>query len=116
MYLVVIVLNEIEHLETLLQEFKKAGVKGVTIIESAGMGRTLKELDYLQFPLVVGAKSLGRQESLNNKTLFSVVETEAMVERIKRTVRRIVGDLSQPNKGILFVVRLEDVVGLAADE
>ncbi|MBI5956839.1 MAG: hypothetical protein HY871_07535 [Chloroflexi bacterium] len=48
---------------------------------------------------------------MQHNTLFSVVDDEAVIERTIAATQRIVGDLSQPNTGILFVLPVSRVVG-----
>jgi hypothetical protein len=44
--------------------------------------------------------------------LFSVVETDQIVNKLLENTQKVVGDLSQPNTGILIVLPVAHVFGL----
>jgi hypothetical protein len=51
-------------------------------------------------------------QELRNRTLFTVVPDEAMVDRIIAATEGVVGDLTQHHTGLLFVVPVSRVLGL----
>jgi hypothetical protein len=52
----------------------------------------------------------GREE--HHRTLFTVVEDEAQVDRIIEATLAITGNLDEPNSGALFVLPVTRAVGL----
>lgn len=116
MYLFVLVLNESENLEQVLYAIEKAGKTGATILESTGVGRTLFKSDFIHFPLIAGITKLQEKIRPNNRTIFSVLESQKQLENVKQAVLEITGDLSEPNKGIMFVVPVVEAEGLTKYE
>ena len=55
-------------------------------------------------------------ETSHHHTLFSVVDSQEQVNALIKTTQTIIGDLSQPNTGLLFVVPVLQVVGLPKTE
>ena len=51
-------------------------------------------------------------EELYHRTLFTVAPDEATVDRIVAATEAVLGDLSLPNSGFLFVVPVSRAVGL----
>jgi len=72
MKLVVIVLNNTEHLEDLLTAFLEIGVSGSTVIDSVGMGRILSH----DVPIFAGLRSTFPGTSPVNKTILTVTSDE----------------------------------------
>ncbi len=109
MKLVVFILHQSEKLEELLCSLSEAKISGATIIESTGMAQALYNMEEgailgsLQFLL-----DPSREE---NHTILMVLKEE-QVPIAKQAIRAVIGDLSQPNTGILFTLPIEDVEGL----
>ena len=109
----VTVLNKIELLDKLLDEFEKVGVSGATVISSVGMAHALAEHEESHFISSFRAFfDVGHSES---KTIFTVCSDE-MAEKAKDAVRRIVGDLSKPDSAIMFSVPLLYIEGISYGE
>lgn len=99
MKLLVIILNKTDVLDYLLEGLSAAGIKGATIIESSGMAMTLSRLD---------SSFLSGEE--DNRTILSVIKNNQL-DTARKIVYNTVGDLSQPNTGIMFTVPLDFVEG-----
>jgi nitrogen regulatory protein P-II 1 len=111
MEMLVIVLNHTEELERVLEGLLEAGVRGATIIESSGMGRTL----CTKVPLFGGIRNLFDDCRPNNVTIFSVIKDKTKLQRAMDSVKKIVGDLEQPGAGFMFVVPVTEAYGFAPD-
>lgn len=110
-YLVVLVLDCVELCPDLIRAWEEAGVSGITILESTGMGR-LRAAFQDDLPLMPSLRDVLTAGELHHRTLFTVVRDEETVERAIAATQRVVGDLSQPNTGFLFVVPVARVLGL----
>ena len=113
MYMIMCVSKNFEQASELLDVWVKAGVQGVTILESAGMqkatgGRGIRA----DVGIVFSIKNLMRAEEIHHRTLFSAVEDEETVERIIQATTDYVGDWSSPEVGVLFVWPLTKAYGL----
>lgn len=111
MHLVVMVVNCVELCPDLLEAWEGAGVAGVTVLESIGM-RRLQTLMRDDIPLMPSLRDLLTSEELSYRTLFSVVPDEETVDRVIAATEAVVGNLSLPNSGFLFVVPVSRAVGL----
>jgi nitrogen regulatory protein P-II 1 len=113
MFLVLLVLNDAELVDQLLESWEEAGVSGVTILPSSGLGRTRRRVELRDdIPLIPSLKSFIEPEETFSRTLFSVVPDEALVERLIAATTKVVGDLSQPGTGLLAVMPVMRALGL----
>jgi nitrogen regulatory protein PII len=113
MYMIMFVSKTFEQASEVLDVWVKAGVQGVTIVESAGMqqvaagGGIRSDLG-----IVFSLKNLMRAEEIHHRTFFSVVKDEAMVDRIIQATTAYVGDWSSPDVGVLFVWPITQAYGM----
>jgi hypothetical protein len=108
MKLLVIILNKTEVLDYLLEGLSAAGIGGATIIQSSGLAMTLSRMD--SSFLSASIRSLFTGDDEDNRTILSVIRNNQL-ETARKVVYNTVGDLSQPNTGILFTVPLDFVEG-----
>lgn len=96
--LVFIVLNKTEVFDQLCIEMNNAGFGG-TAINTSGMAQELaKNEDSHIISAFRAFMTAGRTE---NKTIFTVIPTEK-ISTLHRIVTEVVGDLSQPNTGVII--------------
>ena len=107
MFLLVLVLNQEEYLESILEKLFNIGITGATVIDSCGMGRTLCE----RVPFFGGFSSLLNECRPCNKTIFSVMRDEKMISKATEAIEAVVGDLEQEGIGIMFTFPLHQVKG-----
>jgi len=112
MYLVLYVLNDLDKTEQLLDAWEEAGVSGVTILHSTGLGRIRSYGLRDDLPLMPSLESLLQHEENFNRTLFTVIEDEAMIDKIVAVTEGIVGKLTQPNSGLLVVMPVLKAYGI----
>lgn len=108
------VLDDIDHYPAILDAWEEAGVGGITIFESTGLGRMRKVMGMRDdFPLLPSLVDFlqGREE--RHRTLVTVADSDELIERVVAATEAIVGDLSLPNRGILLVLPVTRVYGLA---
>jgi len=108
MKLLVIILNKTDSLEYLLEGLSAAGIGGATIIQSSGLAMTLSRMDSSFLSASIRGMFSGDEE--DNRTILSVIRNNQL-ETARKVVYSTVGDLSQPNTGILFTVPLDFVEG-----
>lgn len=111
-YLVVFVLDDPDKCSAILDAWEAAGANGITILESTGLGRVRRAGLRDDLPLLPSLHDLLRTEESSHRTLFSVVESQVQVDALVKTTQSIVGDLNQPQTGLLFVASLSQVFGL----
>ena len=108
--LLVAVINDPEKLDDILSGFIELGITGATIIGSEGMGRLLSH----DIPIFAGLQTLISRSRPQNRTLFSVV-AEDRVDPAIALLQEVCGNLADPATGIVFVLPVNRVVGLAPE-
>ncbi len=104
-----IVLNHEKHVNNLLIEFDKNGLRGGTILESMGMAQTMAERSIGgSYAYLRNMLSGGRPY---NKTIFLILDDDRL-QLAKECVRKVVGDLGQENVGIMFNFPISEIEGL----
>lgn len=113
MYMILFVLHDPARLKEIMSAWNEAGVSGVTILPSTGLKR-LQEHSLLRddLPLIPSLEDLLDHEETLNRTLFTIVPSEKMVDNVVAATEGVVGDLNLPNTGILAVIPLARVYGL----
>jgi nitrogen regulatory protein P-II 1 len=113
MNLILFILHDSEKLRELLEAWQEAGVNGATVLFSTGLGR-LRSSDALRddLPLIPSLEDfMPKMESLS-RTVFSLVEDETTVKKVIAATVRVVGDLNQPDRGLLMVLPVAQAIGL----
>lgn len=109
--LLVFVLDNLEQLPDILEAWNEAGVSGTTILESTGQAR-FRDAMRDDMPLIPSLRDVLAGRELHHRTLFTVIEDEATLERAITATEDIIGDFSQHNTGLLFVLPVGRVLGL----
>ena len=110
-HLVVFVLDNISQCNDVLKAWEEAGASGITILESTGLGR-LRGVVRDDLPLLPSLRDLLASQEMHHRTLFTVVDDEATLDRIIAATEQIIGDFSRHHTGLLFVVPVTRVLGL----
>ena len=111
-HMIMLILDDVNQCTTVLEAWDAQGVGGITILESTGMGRVKKLSIRDDIPLMPSLSRLLQTREERHRTLFTVVETEEMVDRIIQTTEEIIGNLENPNNGVIFVLPVSRVKGL----
>lgn len=110
MQLMVIILKKTEVLDPLLTKFAEIGVTGATILDSTGMASELAANHSDDIYFLGALRAMMNPEREMSKTILCVVDDE-QISVMKAIVNRVVGDLTQPNTGILFTVPITNIYG-----
>ncbi len=111
-YLLVVVINKTDKLNKILERFLEVDVRGATVIDSIGMGRTL-EPEVSTFSTILEIFNVGSGRYPENKTIFTVIKEEKTLRDAQRIVKEELNDFKEPGTGIMFVVPVLDFIGLA---
>ena len=104
-----LILNKTEKLNDVLEAFVKVGIKGATVVDSQGMGSALSESN---LPMFGGfLRTVLDNNRPFNKVVFSVVKDEEVLNDAIAAVEDILGDMSKPGVGLMFVMPVDRVVG-----
>ncbi len=111
-YLVVFVLDNPDLCQNVLDAWENAGAKGITILESTGIGRVRQAGIRDDLPLMPSLSDLFKSAETRNRTLFSVVDDLDAAHALVEAAQNAVGGLERPNSGLLFIAPLSEVYGL----
>lgn len=111
-YMVLLIVDDLNICPRILDAWDATKVPGITILESTGMGRLRQGSIRDDIPMMPSLSELFRSREHRHRTIFSVVEGEGMVDRLVEVTQEILGDLNEPNTGVLFVLPVSRVVGL----
>lgn len=111
-HMVIAVINRLERCPDVLDAWEEAEVPGITILESTGLGNIRQAGIRDDMPLMPSLSDLLRHQEHRHRTLFTVVEGEEKVDELIAITQDIVGDMEQPDNGVIFVLPVSRVVGL----
>ncbi len=111
MKLLVFILNKTEKLDRLLKTLAHEHITGATVINSSGMASQLSQTSDESLNSIFGSlRMLLKDNQKENKTIMMVVKEEKIPE-IERIINEVVGNINEPNTGILFTVPIDFIRG-----
>jgi len=108
MYFFVVTFNDDHKTTELITQYKENDIRGATIIDTMGSGRYVHMKNQ---PIVAGIRRLLEHQLVHNRTLYMIIRTEETLKDAIRVTEEVLGDLSQPGKGIMFAVPVTYVKG-----
>lgn len=113
MYLLVIITQQENRMYEFLKLLPATGVRGATVIEGHGMVKMLhdRETVFTSLEQILNATI----DLTENLVMVSLIRGGDVLARARKLARRVFGDFSQPNTGILFVLPVTDMEGPADD-
>ena len=113
MYQVTLVLHDPDLLEEVVAAWREAGVQGATVLFSTGMGRIhQKEGLRDDIPLIPSLDDFYEAPQTLGRTIFTVIQDEALIDKILAATQKIVGDLEESDTGVLLVAPLLRAYGV----
>ncbi len=110
-FMVILVVNDIEKCQRVLDGWEEAGVSGVTILTSTGLGRVRRAGLRDDLPIMPNLHDLFAREEVQHRTIFSVVDTQELVDKLHDAAQGVIGDLDDPHTGFMFVLPVSQVYG-----
>ena len=111
MYMMMFISKDVDQASEMLDVWVKAGVTGVTILESAGLSQFADGIRE-DVGIVFSLRSLLRAQEIHHRTLFSVIKDEATLNSVIAASSKHVVDWSRPDVGVLFVTPVLQAFGL----
>lgn len=112
-HMVNLVLHDPGMTDEVVHAWLESGVLGITLLDSSGLARRVGERDLRDdLPLFPSLRSLLSTPERNSRLLFSVVPDDFDLHRLIQATERVLGPLSAPDSGILFVVPVTHTAGL----
>lgn len=97
-----VVLNDTDLLNDVLAGFVDVGVNGATILDSQGMANIIVQSDKKPIFLYGHLKTIMQEALPYNKTIFTVLENQELVDKAVAVVQNIIGDVPKPGVGFMF--------------
>ncbi|MCB9137472.1 MAG: hypothetical protein H6642_03895 [Caldilineaceae bacterium] len=111
--MVVLVLDQLEVVSDVLDAWEEAGVSGITLLESTGLGRIRRKRGIRDdIPFMPSIERLLQAREEEHRTLFSLVESDEMVDKLMEVTTAVTGNLDGPNRGIFFVLPVSRTMGI----
>lgn len=110
-----VVLNKTEYLEDILDAFVDIGITGATILDSQGMGSAMTDVNSTKEPFYGVLKNMFEDSRPYNKTIFTVINDDKLLEKAVDKVKDIVVDIYEPGVGIMFTVPVGNTYGFSSD-
>ena len=114
-HMVMLVLDDVNQCSPIVDAWEDAGVSGITIFESTGLGRIRANAQKDNISIMPSLMSLLRTREEHHRTMFTVVDSDEMVDKLIEVTQSFVGNMMEPNKGVIFVLPVSRVVGMRAN-
>jgi nitrogen regulatory protein PII len=111
--LVILITSRIEEGHQIGEAWQQAGAPGVTFIESYGLRRmqeASKKTELL--PGMMSMFEILRQQDETSLIVLSVVDNDAIVDKLLDEAKAVFGDLLSPHTGLVFVIDVERAIGV----
>jgi nitrogen regulatory protein PII len=115
MYMIFFVLDNPEFLDEILDAWEAIGVSGVTIIDSTGINRR-RQAQQVGTLFMAGINRIMSSDLETHNTLFTIVQNENLVQKCLESAESIVGDLNQPNSGVIAAWPISYVKGIPTQQ
>lgn len=110
--MVLFVVNNLDECSPVLDAWEELGVGGITILESAGLGHARQAGMRSDLPLMPSLSDFFRRPEHRHRTIFTVVDSEEMVDKLIDVTQKVVGDLESAENGALFVLPVSRAMGV----
>jgi hypothetical protein len=112
-FMILFVLHDLTNTEEILTAWDEAGVSGVTILPSTGLARYrngggLRD----DLPLIPSLEDLIERAQNTNRTFFTIVSGDEMVDKVIAATESVTGNLDLPETGILVALPIARTRGL----
>ncbi|MCK9236012.1 MAG: hypothetical protein WC225_02990 [Acholeplasmataceae bacterium] len=112
MQILFIVLNDLSHLQTILETFIELEVRGATILDSEGMAKAVLQYEGLSY-IFSGPfeKSLPKQAD-GSKTIFTVIPDSEKVPIVVQRIQDVLANSEKDVIGFMFTLPVSGVYPL----
>ena len=112
--LVVLITAQSETARDVGVAWKSAGAPGVTFLDGQGLQTLRQAAESME--ILSGTTSMLdilRQTTTEVTVALSVIQDDALAPELVRLTQSLLGDMDAPDKGILFVVNVEQAFGVS---
>jgi nitrogen regulatory protein P-II 1 len=113
MFMIMLILNNPDQCQSVMEAWDAAGAPGVTVLPSTGLGR-IRTAQGLKddMPLMPSLEDFFQDEESLHRTLIAIVRERPLVDAVVQATQSVLGDLNQPNTGILVILPVLEAYGL----
>ncbi len=110
--LIVFILNDIDKSADLLEAWDSAGARGITCINTTGIGNISNAAQMSDLPFYLGLADILKSQTNHHCTFFTVVDDETLLDNLIEAAEEITGGLSTADTGFLFTVPVNNIYGM----
>lgn len=115
--LISLVIHDCSKCDELVHAWVEAGITGLTMLDSSGLSQHVSRQDISDdIPLFPSIRRMLKETEYNSRTVFSVVADDFDLDGLLEVTEGILGRLSEPETGILFVTPVTQVFGLRGSD
>ncbi len=107
MYLLLAIVSDPDQVPYVLEGFLSVGIPRATVVDSIGMAHLMAD----RVPLFSRFATLGVTER-NNRMIFVILKDKEQVDGAVDVIESVIGDLSEPETGVVCVIPVERALGL----
>ncbi len=108
--MVMLVLHDLTYFNAVMAAWRDTGAPAITILDSVGSRELEEQVTRDDLPLMPSIRDLLQSDDAPRKSIFAIVE-DAIVDPLIEATEKVMGDLSDAQKGILVVLPVTRVVG-----
>ncbi|MHB8629375.1 MAG: hypothetical protein ACYDBJ_03030 [Aggregatilineales bacterium] len=111
--LVVLITSQVEQSHTVGEAWQTLGAPGVTLIEGHGLRHLQEAWKHAEIlPNMFSLQRILRENDLSSVIVLSLLDDDTLVDRLITATEGILGDMTAPNNGVMFVIDLARVIGV----
>jgi len=111
MQLLFLVIKRVELVDEVMVSLAQAGIRGGTSIDSVGMAKSISGESSLAAIGLLNSILKGTDPAQKGKTVFVAVDDDQLDAAVA-AIKKVTGDLSKPNAGVLFAVPITYAEGI----
>jgi hypothetical protein len=112
LYMIVLVLAQADQLETVVEAWQAEGVDDITVFQSKSLIQVQDRCRRGDLPLFPSMRDIFENEEFDHYTLFTVVDSETLIDRLIAAAEQRIGDLDNPGNGALVALPVARTKGL----
>jgi hypothetical protein len=110
MFMLFMVLDDSTRLADVLTAWQKAGIRGITVLESTGLHRILRRTE--AHPMMAGFSQLLSPTRVGHNTLLAVIDEMSVAEAAVASTEAVLGSLDKPDTGLIWAVPVAKTWGV----
>ena len=111
MYVLFIVLHEVEYLSEVIRKMREVGVRGATVIEGTS-DSDIVENDLYTNSFLASLVNAYEKRNKASRVIFSLIEREDQVRKVMEAVKKILDEKSKKTTlGMMFVLPVTHMQG-----